>query len=169
MAWTLCAVTDENQVNTVALVAQEIWHQHYGDLLGKDQVDYMVDRFQSAPAISRQLREEGYRYYLVLVDGKPNGYVGLVPEGDRLFLSKLYLRAQVRGQGIARGVMDFLCNLCRLEGYQTIWLTVNKHNAGSIAVYQHLGFRTVDSQVADIGGGYVMDDYIMEFTVTNPC
>lgn len=122
MAWTLCAVTDENQVNTVAQVAQEIWHQHYGDLLGKDQVDYMVDRFQSAPAISRQLREEGYRYYLVLVDGKPNGYVGLVPEGDRLFLSKLYLRAQVRGQGDCRGVMDFLCNLCRLEGYQTICL-----------------------------------------------
>jgi GNAT superfamily N-acetyltransferase len=168
MAWTLCAVTDENQINTVAQVAQEVWHQHYGDLLGKAQVDYMVEHFQSSPAISRQLREEGYRYYLILVEGEPGGYVGLVPQGDRLFLSKLYLLHRFRGLGIARGILAFLCDLCKREGYQIIWLTVNKHNAGSIAVYEHMGFRTVDSQVADIGGGYVMDDYIMELAVGNP-
>jgi ribosomal protein S18 acetylase RimI-like enzyme len=43
-----------------------------------------------------------------------------------------------------------------------IWLTVNRYNDATIAVYEKKGFRTVRTQVADIGNGFVMDDYIME-------
>ena len=40
-------------------------------------------------------------------------------------------------------------------------LTVNKGNAHATAVYEHYGYRTVEAVQSDIGGGYVMDDYIM--------
>ncbi len=32
----------------------------------------------------------------------------------------------------------------------------------AIRAYERNGFRTVRSQVADIGRGFVMDDYVME-------
>ena len=44
-----------------------------------------------------------------------------------------------------------------------IYLSVNKHNTPSYEVYLHLGFKVIDAVVTDIGGGFVMDDYIMEY------
>jgi hypothetical protein len=32
-------------------------------------------------------------------------------------------------------------------------------------VYEHLGFVKVREEVADIGNGYVMDDYILEYEI----
>jgi ribosomal protein S18 acetylase RimI-like enzyme len=43
----------------------------------------------------------------------------------------------------------------------TLMLAVNKHNRNAIAAYNKYGFRIAESVVKDIGGGFVMDDYIM--------
>lgn len=56
--------------------------------------------------------------------------------------------------------------LCREVGARTIWLTVNRRNERAIGAYRRAGFREVRAQVTDIGGGYVMDDYIMELETT---
>ena len=36
----------------------------------------------------------------------------------------------------------------------------------AIGAYRRAGFREVRAQVTDIGGGYVMDDYVMELETT---
>ena len=46
-----------------------------------------------------------------------------------------------------------------------IRLTVNKHNDNSIAAYKKMGFETIDSVKTDIGGGYYMDDFVMELPI----
>jgi len=38
---------------------------------------------------------------------------------------------------------------------------VNKRNVRAIKAYQRNGFEIADSVVTDIGGGFVMDDYVM--------
>ena len=127
----------------------------------------MVEQFQSAGAVERQLQTEHYSYYLVNTPQGTAGYIGiqLKPRGEALFLSKLYLKREFRSRGIARQALRFLEELARGQGRRSIWLTVNKYNEGSIAVYRHLGFQTVRAQVSDIGQGYVMDDYVMEKAV----
>ena len=45
-----------------------------------------------------------------------------------------------------------------------IQLTVNKKISDSIAFYKKVGVNIVDSAVMDIGNGFVMDDYVMEFS-----
>jgi len=50
-------------------------------------------------------------------------------------------------------------------GYRGVILAVNKRNASAIAAYRKYGFRIVDAIVKEIGGGFVMDDYIMEIQV----
>ena len=40
-------------------------------------------------------------------------------------------------------------------------LNVNKGNVRAIAFYQKRGFGVIKSVVLDVGGGFVMDDYVM--------
>ena len=151
-----------DRIAVVAALADKVWNKHYTGLLAPAQIAYMVDKFQSAGAIARQIAQEGYRYFLLELDGRAVGYTAVQAAEGRLFLSKLYIEREARGQGAASQALAFLEGLCRRERLRAIWLTVNKGNASSIAVYKHWGFETVDTQVADIGGGFVMDDYIME-------
>lgn len=82
-------------------------------------------------------------------------------EEGKLFLSKLYLRREARGQGLSRRITAFLEGFAAAGGLSAVWLTVNRQNP-SVEIYKKLGFAVIREQVADIGGGYVMDDYIME-------
>jgi RimJ/RimL family protein N-acetyltransferase len=49
----------------------------------------------------------------------------------------------------------------RQLGADRLMLTVNKRNAKAMAAYQRNGFTLTESVVVDIGGGFVMDDYVM--------
>lgn len=156
-------VKTRKQIEAVAALAQKIWHEHYDRLLEKGQVDYMLHAFQSADAIESAIQSQGYTYYLVRCDGMEIGYIGLQPQEDgSLFLSKLYIDAPARGKGFGRECLAYVCDRARRMDCRRVWLTVNRDNAGSIAVYKHFGFRIFDSQNVDIGGGYTMDDYFME-------
>ena len=158
------ADTDE-QIRQIADLARIIWNEHFTPIIGKDQVDYMVEKFQSYPALKKQL-DDGYEYYQIFNSGEFCGYTGIHPgEDGRLFLSKLYIRKDHRGRHLATRVFDFLTDLCRERGYSAVWLTCNKHNNNSLGIYRHLGFQTIDTQEADIGGGFITDDYIMEYQI----
>lgn len=156
--------TTEEDLHKIAELAEIIWHQHFTPIIGKEQVIYMVDKFQSFPALKEQLTS-GYEYYRIFNQDDFCGYCGIHPENGKLFLSKLYLKKEARGRHLASQTFDFLKQLCRERGLSAIWLTCNKHNDNTLAVYRHLGFKTVDTQVTDIGNGFVMDDYIMEYTL----
>ncbi|MGI5959871.1 MAG: GNAT family N-acetyltransferase [Massiliimalia sp.] len=155
-------VTTQEQREELAALAHEIWNQHFVPIIGQAQVDYMLEQFQSYPALTRQIQQDGYEYYFFHYNGENVGYVGIHPEADRLFLSKLYLKRAYRGRRLASQAFDFLCQYCKERGLSKIWLTVNKDNANTIQVYKNVGFTVVKAQVASIGNGFVMDDYVME-------
>lgn len=156
----------DTQVREIADLAKVIWNEHFTPIIGKDQVDYMVEKFQSYPALKEQISEE-YEYYQIFSGGEFCGYTGIRPgEDNRLFLSKLYLKKESRGHHLATGAFSFLKEICRERGYSAIWLTCNKHNDNSLGVYRHFGFEIIDTQEADIGGGFIMDDYIMEYKIS---
>lgn len=156
---------DDSDLAAIAGLADEIWHQHFQTILSPEQIDYMVEKFQSYPALKSQVEEDGYEYYQTLVDGTLAGYIGIHPETDALFLSKLYLHKDYRGRHIATQAFHFLTDLCKKRGLKKIWLTCNKHNDSSLAIYHHLGFQVTDTQEADIGNGFIMDDYIMTYVI----
>lgn len=155
----------DGDIETIAKIANEIWNQHFIPIIGKDQVNYMVEKFQSYPAIKEQVTDEGYEYFTLYSDDAPCGYMGVHPESHALFLSKLYIRKEFRGQHLATKSLRFLINLCRERGLKKIWLTCNKHNDNTLQIYNHLGFRITDEQIADIGNGFVMDDYILTYEI----
>lgn len=152
-----------SQIAAVAALARETWTQHYVPLIGAAQVEYMLAKFQSAEAIARQITTEGYEYYWA----PGAGYLALVPDPVRksVMLSKIYVLADRRGTGEGRAMVEFAEKRAAELGGAELWLTVNKHNAGSIAFYERMGFRKTEAVVTDIGGGFVMDDWRMAKTV----
>jgi GNAT superfamily N-acetyltransferase len=157
-------VLSDEQLKTAAALAKEIWHEHFTPIIGREQVLYMLDKFQSYDAMKRQRASEGYTYYLFNWDGEYVGYSGIAVHGDRLFLSKLYVKKEARGRKISRMAVDKYKDICKEKQLRAIYLTVNKYNFAK-DVYTALGFKTIDSVKTDIGGGFYMDDYIMELEV----
>ena len=70
----------QEEIDAVAVLAHEIWNQHFPSIIGQEQVDYMLAELQSASAISRQIRENGYEYYLVADEEARVGYFALVAD-----------------------------------------------------------------------------------------
>ena len=52
--------------------------------------------------------------------------------------------------------------LCKEGNMQAIYLTVNRNNTHAYEVYLKKNFKVIEEAVADIGYGFVMDDYIMQ-------
>lgn len=153
---------NESDLTAIANLADIIWREHYTPIIGPEQVEYMLGKFQSASAMSQQLLE-GVDYYSLWLDDLLIGYLSFYTKGDALFLSKIYVLSQLRGQGIGQQAVDFVKQQAQSKGLDRIQLTVNKYNTGSITAYERMGFKKTEEVVMDIGGGFVMDDYVMEF------
>ena len=159
------ALVPPQEHEQLAEMIARLWHSAYDGLLGAAQVDYMTRTFQSASAIREQIMHENYIYFYLLSAGKKIGYCAIEAEEDRLFLSKLYLNEEERGKGLGQKALAGVTDMARRLGLSCVYLTVNKGNARAIAAYEKFGFVRTDSIVTDIGGGYVMDDYVYEYTL----
>lgn len=148
-----------SDIKELASLASSIWHEYWTCLLSPEQIDYMVENFQSEKAIKEQIENENYTYYFIKSDNENAGYFGISDKRDFLFLSKIYIRKEFRHKGIGTKAFD---KIKELALGKPIRLTVNKHNTNSINAYKKWGFKTIDAVVTDIGSGFVMDDYIME-------
>ncbi len=161
---TIIEVSTENHMDAIESLAREIWTEHYIPMIGKQQVDYMLARYQSRQAVKDQIAS-GTRYFLLEEGHAFIGYIAVQTREDALFLSKIYLQSSRRARGYGNKAVQFVETLARERGLRKIVLTVNKNNTGAIRAYEKIGFRNVGSLVQDIGSGFVMDDYAMEKTV----
>lgn len=158
-------VITEIEIQNISDMAKEIWHEHYAAVISAEQIDYMLESFQSPAAILQAISED-YEYYFICQEDAPVGYISIKLDRaeQKMFLSKIYLLSTHRGKGLAYHTVQELTKMCKESGLDTIWLTVNKNNS-SVNRYKRMGFYITDSVVTDIGNGFVMNDYIMEMQV----
>lgn len=151
-------------IKELAALASEIWHEYWVGLLSPEQIDYMVEKFQSEKAITNQINNENYEYYFIIYENKNVGYFGISYKKDYLFLSKLYIKKDFRHHGFGTKAFEKIKEIAADASYKKIILTVNKYNTNTIKAYEKWGLKTIDSVVSDIGSGFVMDDFIMEYS-----
>lgn len=161
---TIFKKVKENDMTKLAALASKIWHEYWTEILTESQIEYMLENFQSVNAIEKQIAEEHYNYYFISNDNDENiGYFGISNKENYMFLSKLYLLKEYRRKGIGKAAFEKIKQLAAKENLTTIRLTVNKYNTNTINAYKKWGFEITDSVITDIGSGFVMDDYIMEY------
>lgn len=176
-------VQTEDDIAQTAALAHEIWYEYWPDLIGEEQTAYMVENFQSKEAIAKDITLHNYLYYLISDEtNKLIGYTAAAPECfdspddelasahgmrvsehflKRLFISKIYLRADERGKHYASRIIEFWEAYCRSHDLDGMYLTVNRDNALGIRAYLGRGFSIFEDVAAPIGNGFVMDDHIM--------
>ena len=147
-------------------LADAIWRESYPGIISVAQIAYMLARMYAAEVIQRELAA-GVRWELAHLDGEPVGFLSCTRDATQqlLKLNKLYLLPAHHGRGHGRAMLDHVKTFAFELRATRILLTVNKANARALRAYERAGFRTIDAIVTDIGGGFVMDDFVMECAV----
>ena len=164
MVMNIREIFSEADVRRLTKVAREVWREANTAFCTPEQVEYMIEKFQSFEAISHQLIQ-GYRYFLIEEGDEILCYFGVQPQGERLFLSKYYILKQNRGRGLFSLGLQRMIDICKENNLESIYLTVNRNNTHAYDVYLAKNFKVIAEECADIGFGFVMDDYIMELDV----
>ena len=163
--FSLTPATSDDDLRIIASIGHSVWNEAYKGIVPKDQIDYMLDKYQSYEALRDQVDNHGYTYLMIKDGARCVGYAGYVPDDKGLFLSKIYMLKQFRGHGYSKPVFQHLRDVAVSLGLPCVHLTVNRDNVRSIEVYKHEGFEIEDSQDNPIGDGFVMNDYIMVMKV----
>jgi len=153
----------EADLSAISELAGVIWRACYPGIITRAQIDYMLTRMYALDTLRDEIRSQGIHYDLLLVDGKPAGFASYGPTSEPgvMKLHKLYLLPELHGRGLGSRLLQHCEQEVCAAGAHRLFLAVNKRNAKAIAAYQRNGFVIAESVVTDIGGGFVMDDYIM--------
>ena len=154
----------EKEIAVLSPFAMDVFIDYYTPLIGNKQAQYMADLFLSEKAM-KQLMKKGAVFNGVYEKQKIIGFSEYMIEEERLFLSKLYADKNNRGKGVGTLLFEDTKAYAKKNGLKKIYLTVNKGNTPSYEIYLHLGFKVIDAVKSDIGHNYIMDDYIMEYTL----
>lgn len=146
----------------ISALAAVIWRAHYPGIISPAQIDYMLARMYDVEVMRREI-ESGTAWFRALVDGTLRGFasVGPTETATEFKLHKLYIHPDWQRHGLGSALLQKCESAARARGATTLMLNVNKRNAVALAAYRQRGFTIRESIVADIGGGFVVDDYVM--------
>jgi len=152
-------------LETVRSLAREIWPVVYRDLLSAEQISYML-AWMYSPARLREDLKKGVTFILIR-DGKNDEDFGFcafgpVERGGSCFIHKVYVAPAHHRRGAGTAALAEIEKRARFAGASGLSLRVNRHNAPAIALYRKCRMEITGTDCADIGGGFVMDDFIFE-------
>jgi len=156
-------IADVHDSPLISAMAKEICFKYYNPIVDNSLVKYYVETFQSEEAIHRQIEKEGYIYSFIIHNDEKVGYYSVRAENDHLLMSKLYLKEECRGKGLGSKAIDDILDYGHSIGMNCVYLHVNKNNIPSINIYKSKGFEIVKYDDSEIGDGFRLDDYIMEY------
>ncbi len=154
----------------IARLAGEIWRAYYPVIIPAAQIEYMLARMYALPTLEAELREQSIRFDRLLVAGHCRGFSACGPTTDpRVYkLHKLYVDPALHGAGYGSLLIRHCDRECLKLGATHLCLNVNKANERALRAYRRNGFAITDAVEIAIGGGFVMDDYVMTKVLTPP-
>lgn len=151
-------------IPAVQRLAEMVWYAHYPGIITMEQIAYMLERGYASEALQ------------AFLDDAPRAGIELAESGSRLLgfaawmaldhpgelkLDKLYVDPAHQRAGVGRALVQRVIDRAGAVGARAIVLNVNKHNTAAQAAYRRHGFAVREAVVVDIGGGFVMDDFVM--------
>lgn len=146
-------------------LAKKSWSVHYQGIISDDQITYMLDKMYSTEELTSHFNNTDYHYYIITdLLGKHFGFMGFEHhyEDNTTKLHRIYLIPEAKGKGYGKKAIQHLKDLVKKAQNKRIILNVNKANKAK-DFYESQGFNIYDTTILQIGNGYVMDDYLMEF------
>lgn len=154
----------EEDLEIIRDIAAATWPSTYLDIIGQAQIDYMLEKMYNKGELLKQFME-GHIFLIAEEDENQFGFAGysIVGHDERIYkLHKLYVLPSAHGKGVGKILINEVFNQVKDAGGSALQLNVNKHNKAK-DFYLKGGFTIKESVKLDIGGGYFMDDYVMEY------
>ncbi|MFC3561098.1 GNAT family N-acetyltransferase [Pedobacter jamesrossensis] len=154
----------EEDLEIIRDIATETWPDAYLDIIGQKQIDYMLDKMYSRGELLKQLMD-GHIFLIAEDGGNQYGFAGysIIDHDERIYkLHKLYVLPSSHGKGVGKILINEVFNQVKDAGASALQLNVNKNNKAK-EFYLKAGFTVKESVNLDIGNGYFMDDYVMEY------
>ena len=153
----------EADIEIVGRLAREIWHAHYPAIISVAQIEYMLDERYAPSVLRAELGQPGIWWDLLLQGGVCQAFscYFLTERPGEMKLDKLYVHPGSQRLGYGGRLIERASACARSQGCSRLVLAVNRRNVNAIEAYHKHGFAIEQAVVKDIGGGFVMDDYIM--------
>ena len=155
---------DKDELSMVRAVADVVWPLTFREILSQEQIAYMMDMMYAPEVMDREYNS-GIQFYGVFDGDRPAGYLiwgGYEGHPGTAKLHKCYLLPEYQGQGIGSLMLRTAKGYAKAAGFSRLRLNVNRHNEKAIKAYRRNGFVVVETVDNDIGGGFFMNDYVME-------
>ncbi|MDO5510579.1 MAG: GNAT family N-acetyltransferase [Weeksellaceae bacterium] len=159
---------DSMDVIKIQQLARLSWEQNYAEMLPPEQIAYMLENMYGERTLREHFANPNYHYLLLSVKDARGwetiGFIGFEHgyELKTTKLHRLYFLKEYTGKGLGAKLIAPMLEAVKHAGDERVILQVNKRNAAA-RFYERMGFAVYDAAVLDIGGGYVMDDYLMEY------
>ncbi|CAL4868657.1 Spermidine/spermine N(1)-acetyltransferase [Asticcacaulis sp. MM231] len=153
-----------DELEIVRELALIIWPKCYRNIIAPDRVDAMLAVLYATDHLEKEMLEDGHVFWLVRFNDLDVGYASAYQEGGRLWLKKLYVRDEFRGQGLGKALIDTALDHFKSEARvsaEELALYVNKDNTPAINYYLRSGFQ-VEAEVPVQMGPYAFTDYVMQ-------
>jgi len=148
----------------IQALAYKTWPIAYKEILSQAQLDYMLNWMYSIESLTQQL-QEGHHYFGIYEADEIVGFLDIqpnYPEIGVLKLNKIYVLPACHGKGFGFQLMQFAINFAENEQQKTIELQVNRQNKAK-DFYTKIGFTIKEEKDFDIGNGYFMNDFVMQY------
>ena len=151
----------------IQALAHKIWPIAYKEILSQAQLDYMLNWMYSNESLTQQM-QEGHHYFGIYEADEMVGFLDIQPNHPEigvLKLNKIYVLPTFHGKGFGYQLIQFAINFAKNEQQKTIELQVNRYNKAK-DFYSKIGFTIKEEKDFDIGNGYFMNDYVMEYRIS---
>lgn len=153
-----------NDIKTIQEITNITWPITYGEILSKEQLDYMLGLFYSEEALAKQIEKKEQLFYLISDSESIIGFIGIEHNYKNEAITKIhkiYLLPETQGKGIGKKVFDEIQNMALENNSKGLLLNVNRFNT-ALGFYKKIGFEVAEEVNIEIGNGYLMEDYVMQ-------
>lgn len=160
-------IAREEHLAHIQAIAHGTWYTAYSGIVSDEQLKFMLNMMYSTNALKSQIYEKNHVYLLVEENENYIGYASYelnYENTGKVKIHKIYVLPDCQQKGAGRLLINKIEQIARAAGSDSIVLDMNKQNP-SISFYNKIGFTIIAEKCAEIGHGYVMDDYILEKSI----
>jgi diamine N-acetyltransferase len=141
-------------------LANTIWWQHYPEIIGELQVEFMLATMYTEAALRLQMERKGHAFFLIKTKGKAVGFISIAEtNAHELFINKFYILQTEQGKN--HGALSYEKILNLFPSKTEVRLTVHRQNYKSINFYFKMGFKIEKVIDLDLDKGFQMNDFVM--------
>ena len=156
----------EADISTIIGLAAQIWEPTYGNILSREQLDFMFAHTYTEPFLEQQMTG-GQHFYLVFDDkNEAVGYAAwswlteLYQNKPLAKLNKIYVLPSEQGKGTGRFLLQHIENEVVSLSANALQLCVNRYNKAK-NFYEKQGYRVLREEDFTFYQ-YFMNDFVLQ-------